>query len=297
MDGFLNVLKSPGMTSHDVVNWVRRLVGEKRVGHTGTLDPDVPGVLAVGIGQAVRLNEYLLDADKAYRAEITFGISTDSGDASGVVTGDQPAPQISRSELATALASFIGDCDQIPPMISAVQVKGQRLYDIARAGGEVERKPKRVRIQSLDLLKFWAGDYPRALFDITCSKGTYVRTLCEDIGRRLGVGAHMSYLVRTRSGPFALADAEPLTVMADDVGKYLLPMAAAIPGVPCLTLAADRVPQVFSGILPETSWFDAEPLPERAGLCSPDGRLIALVERDTRRDRPYRYLKVFGRGE
>lgn len=286
------------MTSHDVVNRVRRITGERRVGHTGTLDPDVPGVLAVGIGQAVRLNEFLLDADKAYRAEIALGVSTATGDASGDVTAAQAAGHIGRSDVEAAMQAFTGTYEQMPPMISAVKIAGQRLYDIARTGREVERPPKRVTIHSLTMLEFLRGDEPRALFDVVCSKGTYVRTLCEDIGRHLGVPAHMAYLVRTRSGPFSLAAASPLQEIAADLGGHLLPLTAAVPDMPCLTVDDQHAARIPDGVLPGYHWFSYDPsdLPARAGLVDARGALLAVVARDPRGTHPYRYLKVLCHG-
>lgn len=298
MDGFLNVLKPPGMTSHDVVNEVRRIVGVRRVGHTGTLDPDVPGVLVVGIGQAVRLNEYLLDADKAYRCEITFGIATETGDATGEVTARQPAPGLAQGAVEGALRAFVGTYEQIPPMVSAVKVGGRRLYELARRGADVPREPRRVTIHALTLVSFSPGEYPRALFDVFCSKGTYVRALCEDIGRRLGVPAHMSYLVRTRSGPFRLEAARPLQEIAADVRRCLLPLTAALPDLPRLRLSAERAALVGRGVPPGREWFQGVgELPARAALIGPDGRLLAIVERDRGSGRPYRYAKVLCGGE
>lgn len=299
MDGFLNILKPPGMTSHDVVNRIRRLSGERRVGHTGTLDPDVPGVLAVGIGQAVRLNEYLLDADKAYRAEITLGLSTSTGDAAGEITAAMPAGNISAHRLEAAMLSFVGTYEQLPPMVSATKVGGRRLYDLARSGIEIERPTKRVTIHSLSLLAFEGGDRPSALFDIVCSKGTYVRTLCEDIGKRLGVPAHMSFLVRTRSGPFRIEAAATLQDIAADLRGLLLPLTAAVPGLPLLTLQLEHSRSVRHGVLPEWDWFAAPDfaLPERAGLVDGSGALLAVVERDSTGEHPYRYTKVLCHGE
>jgi len=297
VDGFLNVLKPPGMTSHDVVNEVRRIVGVRRVGHTGTLDPDVPGVLVVGIGQAVRLNEYLLDADKAYRGEITFGIATETGDATGAVTARQPASALGRAAVEDALRAFVGTYEQVPPMLSAVKVGGRRLYELARRGADVPREPRSVTIHSLSLICFTPGEYPRALFDVVCSKGTYVRTLCEDIGRRLGVPAHMSHLVRTRSGPFTLEASRPLPEIAADVRRCLLPLTAALTTLPRLTIAAEIAGLVARGVPPRREWFfGAGALPAKAALIGPDGSLLAIVERAAGGSRPYRYAKVFARG-
>lgn len=298
MDGFLNVLKPPGMTSHDVVNEVRRIAGVRRVGHTGTLDPDVPGVLVVGIGQAVRLNEYLLDADKAYRCEITFGVATETGDATGEVTERRPVPTLCRLAVENALETFIGTYEQVPPMVSAVKVGGRRLYELARRGAEVPRTPRPVTIHSLTLISFVPGEYPRALFDVVCSKGTYVRTFCEDIGARLGVPAHMSHLVRTRSGPFTLADAKTLPEIGVDVRGCLLPMIAALPNLPRLRVPAERAALIARGVLPERDWFgETAELPSKAALLGPEGRLLAIVERAGGGRRLYRYAKVFCQGE
>lgn len=300
MDGFLNVLKAPGMTSHDVVSRLRRITGEKRIGHTGTLDPDVPGVLAVGIGQAVRLNEYLLDADKAYRGELTLGVATTTADATGDVTATCDVTAINASHVQAALAAFVGTYEQLPPMVSAVQVKGRRLYDIARSGEEVERPSKRVTIHQLTLVEFFPGEHPRALFDVVCSKGTYVRTLCEDVGRRIGVPAHMSYLIRTRSGPFRLADAVSLQDLAVTPTLPLLPLLSALPGLPVFRVGAAQAAAVQSGIRPDWEWFAAEAgteLPAFAGLVDDTDRLLALVERATDDRRPYRYAKVLAHGE
>lgn len=304
MDGFLNVLKPPGMTSHDVVGRLRRLAGQQRIGHTGTLDPDVPGVLAVGLGQAVRLNEYLLDADKAYRGELTLGIATDTADATGEVTAIGDASMIGAEALVAALAGFVGPYEQVPPMVSAVQVKGRRLYDLARTGQEVERPTKRVTIHRLEMVAFWPGERPRALFDVVCSKGTYVRTLCEDIGRRLGVPAHMSHLIRTRSGPFCLAEATTLQELATMPVLPLLPLLAALPDLPTLTIDDQQALAVKSGIVPEWAWFHRSAnetgrpeLPSFAGLVANDGRLLALVERASDVRHPYHYAKVLSHGE
>jgi tRNA pseudouridine55 synthase len=304
VDGFLNVLKPPGMTSHDVVGRLRRLTDQQRIGHTGTLDPDVPGVLAVGLGQAVRLNEYLLDADKAYRGELTLGLATDTADATGEVTATGDASTIGADALQAVLADFVGTYDQMPPMVSAVQVKGRRLYDLARTGQEVERPVKRVTIHRLEMVAFWPGERPRALFDVVCSKGTYVRTLCEDIGRRLGVPAHMSHLIRTRSGPFRLTEATTLQELATMPVLPLLPLLAALPDLPTLTIDDQQALAVKSGIMPEWAWFHRSAddtgmpeLPSFAGLVADDGRLLALVERAADGRRPYRYAKVLSHGE
>lgn len=214
MDGVINVLKPSGMTSSDVVVRLRRILKTKKIGHTGTLDPEVTGVLPICVGKATRVAEYLTDQGKSYRAEITFGISTDTQDSSG-----QPL-QIRKVELDSedftrVIPQFLGKVQQVPPMYSAVRHQGKHLYELARQGVEVERDAREIRIDRLELLEWHSNEFPKALFEVDCSKGTYVRTLCHDIGLALGCGAHMSGLVRTRSGPFKHADSYPLSVIEE----------------------------------------------------------------------------------
>ncbi|WP_371369065.1 tRNA pseudouridine synthase B [Sporomusa rhizae] len=210
-NGLINVLKPPGMTSHDVVSFIRRLYGIKRVGHAGTLDPGAAGVLPIFLGNATRLIEYLADADKSYRAELTFGFETDTGDDTGQIINSSPFSKPDVIKIKEALASFIGVNEQIPPMYSAVKIGGKKLYEFARAGETVERKPRSITISSIALV----AEYEHGLvFDVTCSKGTYIRTLCADIGRRLNCLAVMSFLVRTRVGNFHLEQSRTLEEIA-----------------------------------------------------------------------------------
>lgn len=203
LNGTVNVLKPPGMTSAEVVAYLRRLLKIKRVGHTGTLDPGVAGVLPVCTGQATRMAEYFTDQGKAYRVEVTFGIITDTQDAFGEVLTRQTAA-ITVEDVERTLARFCGTVEQIPPMYSAVRQGGKHLYEYARQGVEIERQSRQVQITDIRLLDWQGGDYPRAVIEVQCSKGTYIRTLCHDIGQALGCGAHMSFLLRLRSGPFQL---------------------------------------------------------------------------------------------
>ncbi|AEV69025.1 tRNA pseudouridine(55) synthase TruB [Acetivibrio clariflavus] len=202
MDGILNILKPPGMTSFDVVAYLRRLLKEKKIGHTGTLDPGAVGVLPVCIGKATKTIEYLTDKDKEYRAELTLGISTDTQDSYGNVLKKCDV-NIEKEEIYKAIMSFVGEYNQIPPMYSAVKVEGKKLYELARDGITIERAPRKVAIHSIDIVNIKDN---RVIFDVVCSKGTYIRTLCSDIGEKLGCGGHMSFLVRTRSGSFKLSD-------------------------------------------------------------------------------------------
>lgn len=208
MHGFINVLKPSGMTSHDVVSFIRRIAGLKRVGHTGTLDPGAVGVLPVALGQATRLVEYVTDQHKEYRAEVTLGVSTDSGDAFGKVVHYAPAVNVTRAEVESVLAKFTGVLQQIPPMTSAIKVEGKKLYELARQGRDVPRPVRTVEIYSIRPVRWDLNAIkPRFLMDIVCGKGTYIRSLCQDIGHALGCGAYMSFLVRTATGDFVLEDA------------------------------------------------------------------------------------------
>jgi tRNA pseudouridine55 synthase len=205
VNGFINLLKPPGPTSHDMVAFVRRLLGVKRVGHTGTLDPMAVGVLVVAVGRATRLISYLEDT-KTYRGEITFGKTTSTLDAGGDIKSVCPA-SFQRQELDDVLPQFTGPILQTPPMVSAVKWRGQRLYDLARQGLEVERKPRPVVIHQLTVLSFIPdSSYPRALIECTCSAGTYIRSLAADIGDALGVGAYLSFLLRAQSGAFTITN-------------------------------------------------------------------------------------------
>ncbi|HUU55488.1 MAG TPA: tRNA pseudouridine(55) synthase TruB [Armatimonadota bacterium] len=206
IEGFLNALKPAGMTSHDVVAWVRGLVGERRVGHLGTLDPAATGVLPVLVGRATRLFSYAGGRDKAYRAEVVFGTRTDTLDAEGRVVSEGEAGALTEGKLGELLGQFVGEMDQVPPAFSAAKMGGRSLHQWARAGVNVAGRPKRVTIGSLDLVEFRPGREPRALIDVVCSTGTYVRVLADDLGKAAGCGAYLGFLVRTRAGRFALEE-------------------------------------------------------------------------------------------
>lgn len=201
MDGILAVWKPEGWTSHDVVAKVRRILRMKRIGHAGTLDPMVTGVLPLCLGRSTRVVEYLQERPKAYEAVLKLGIATDTEDITGAVLDDQPYPQVSEDAVRTALRRFVGQIDQIPPMFSAVKVDGKRLYELAREGKTVERKSRTVTIYQLELLEMKLDQqYPEIRFSAICSKGTYIRTLCVDIGKALGIPATMASLTRSMSG-------------------------------------------------------------------------------------------------
>lgn len=208
MDGILNVYKPQGITSFSAVSRIRRFTGEKRVGHAGTLDPMATGVLPVLVGRAAALQEMLSDHDKSYRAGIKLGVVTDTGDITGNVLKSKEASGVSDEMFENVLKSFIGRIMQTPPMYSAIKINGERLYELARRGVEVERKPRQIEIYSASLVKRLSED--EFIFDVSCSKGTYIRTLCEDIGEKLGLGACMSSLERRVCGDFCASDSVSL---------------------------------------------------------------------------------------
>ena len=200
-NGVINVFKPPGVTSHDVVAKIRKILKTKKVGHTGTLDPDAVGVLPICIGKATRLAEYLTADKKIYRTILTFGYETDTQDSSGQIISQKPLPEASIEQFGKNLEAFLGEIEQLPPMYSAVKVNGQPLYKLARQGQEIERKSRKVYIHKIDLLEY---DGNKALLEIACGKGTYIRTLCQDIARSLNSAGHMSFLIRVKSGVFQI---------------------------------------------------------------------------------------------
>lgn len=231
--GFLNVLKPPGMTSHDIVSAVRRMYHLKRVGHTGTLDPSAAGVLPVGLGLATRLIEYLDKDDKSYRAEITFGWSSDTGDDTGNEICRQDFVMPTEEEVLRVLDSFEGDIEQLPPMYSAIKVNGKKLYELAREGKEIERKPRPVRIHKITLIE---RREDAIVIDVDCSKGTYIRTLCIDIGEKLGIPTVLSFLLRTKAGQFDIASAKTLEELAELGDAALIPMDRVLSDIPSVQL-------------------------------------------------------------
>ncbi|AGA69993.1 tRNA pseudouridine synthase B [Desulfitobacterium dichloroeliminans LMG P-21439] len=250
MDGVSNVLKPVGMTSSDVVVRLRRILSTRKIGHTGTLDPDVMGVLPICVGKATRLAEYLTNQGKTYHCEITFGITTDTQDASGQKITIKPA-KVSEEDFQRIISDFSGPIQQIPPMYSAVKYQGKRLYELARQGVEVERKSREIHIDRIELEEWTAGEFPKAVFEVDCSKGTYIRTLCHDIGIALGCGAHMSGLVRLRSGPFRIEDSISLEAiqacMEREDYSFLIPLPKAL-DLPRVSLPPQRAAAFRNGL-------------------------------------------------
>jgi len=284
------------MTSHDVVQYFRRLLGERRVGHTGTLDPGAAGVLPLAVGRATRLAEFLLALGKSYRFEITLGVTTDTLDASGRVTSEAPTGVTAR-DLEGVLPAFTGRIKQVPPMVSALKRQGARLHTLARKGMEIEREPREVVIYSLDVVGFFPGEHPRALVDVSCSSGTYVRVLCQDMGEALGCGAHMSFLVRTASGPFSLGDAILLEEAAEmakagRAQEMLEPMERGVAHLPEVQVPWDEIGMIATGRSPSQASPDG-----LVRLVSPGGRLLAVAEGSQGKAKPRKVFVSRLRGE
>jgi tRNA pseudouridine55 synthase len=243
VNGALVIDKDPGMTSHDVVDLIRKRLRTKRVGHGGTLDPDATGVLLIGVGKATRFLSYAQASPKRYTALIELGASTSTQDASGKVLSER-AVTSDAEQLSKALESFRGEIEQIPPMVSAVRVGGKRLHELARAGQEVERQPRKVTIYELELLSEDIAGTKRATLDVRCSGGTYVRTLAHDLGEVLGCGGHLVSLRRTEAAGFTLDDA----ISVDDVAEEALrPLVDVVHELPRLDIDAEMAALVANG--------------------------------------------------
>lgn len=277
ISGVLVVDKPIGLTSHDVVQIVRKGTNIRRAGHTGTLDPRASGVLVILIGPAVRLSEYVSASDKRYQAIVRLGASTDTYDADGRITSSAPV-NISEEQFEESLTQFIGEIEQVPPPYSAVKVKGRKAYEMAREGEEVDLQPRKIKVYNLELLE-WAP--PEAVIDVYCSSGTYVRSLAHDLGNVLGCGAHLVGLRRTKSGRFTLRDAVPLRRLRDsfEAGnwyQYLIPAAEALSDWPAVELGIDQVEAIRHG---HRVAADAGVTGWSRGI-SEQGELVALMEID-----------------
>lgn len=230
MDGILNIYKEKGFTSHDVVAVIRKTIGQKKVGHTGTLDPEAEGVLPICVGRATKLADYIMAEKKTYYAELTLGVTTTTQDHTGEILETREV-LFGKKEIEEAVLSFRGEYEQIPPMYSAIKVQGKKLYELARQGQEIERKARKIQIFDIQIAKW----NPPNKIEITvvCSKGTYIRTLCADIGEKLGCGAHMSSLLRTATGFFYLENSIRLSelkqlVEKGNIEQVLIPMEEAL---------------------------------------------------------------------
>jgi tRNA pseudouridine55 synthase len=280
--GILPLLKPAGYTSHDCVNKLRKILHTKRIGHTGTLDPSVTGVLPICIGQATRVVEYIQELPKEYEGILKLGTSTSTEDADGeVIEMKEVTPILSEEQVRQAISHFIGPIEQIPPMYSAVKVGGVRLHQLARQGKEIERKPRAVVIHNIDILSMsLESPFPEVAIRVSCSKGTYIRTLCVDIGKKLGYPAHMKSLKRTKSGPFSLHDCvtfeDVMAAAAEQNASALLkPIDCGLKQFPSYFVLEKQISDVWNGkLLPLESegWKEGQLI----RIYTPDNELLAL---------------------
>ena len=267
MNGVINVYKEAGFTSHDVVAKLRGIVKQKKIGHTGTLDPDAEGVLPVCLGNATKLCGLLTEKEKTYRAVLLLGQTTDTQDTSGRVLTEAPVTATGE-QVREAIMSFLGDYDQVPPMYSALKVNGKKLYELAREGKEVERQARRVRILDMEIHEI---RLPEVTFTVTCSSGTYIRTLCQDIGEKLGCGGCMKSLLRTKVDRFELADSHKLseleTMMHEGrIEEVLLPVDDVFAACPAV-----RIRQESDRLIQNGNPFGKEDIAETTGEGPPEG--------------------------
>ncbi len=284
IDGILNLDKPRGKTSFEVVAAVRRLSGERRVGHGGTLDPEATGVLPIFLGQGTRVVEFLAEAKKTYRAEIELGISTDTYDATGKVTGRGDTSALTREEVEAAAASFSGLVEQIPPMYSAIKHQGVPLYRWARAGVALPRTAREVEFFRIEILEWQT---PLLTLEVECSKGAYIRSLAHDLGEKLGCGAHLRNLVRLSSGPFHISDAVTMSRIEDAFregwwSELIYPIDVAVLHLPAMTVGDDDERAIING---RPLWLAQEEGPSE-GVCraySHSGRFVAILRYDEAR--------------
>lgn len=285
--GVLNVYKEAGFTSHDVVAKLRGILKQKKIGHTGTLDPDAVGVLPVCLGKGTRLCDLLTDETKTYETVLLLGQSTDTQDTSGTVL-ETAEPETDPEKIRACIAGFEGEYMQTPPMYSALKVNGRKLYELAREGIEVERKPRRVQFHSIRILEIAP---PRVKMEVTCSKGTYIRTLCHDIGESLGCHGCMEHLTRTRVGRFQIADSKTLNEIETAVRKgtfaqLLTPVDQMFSDHPYIAVRPEADGLVFNGNPLEESSFAGGARPDRTTkirLYSSDGLFVGIYQYDEKR--------------
>lgn len=258
-NGIINVYKEKGFTSHDVVAKLRGILKQKKIGHTGTLDPEAEGVLPVCLGKATKLCDLLTDKDKTYEACLRFGIQTDTQDMTGKVLKEAEV-SVSGEKVKEAVLSFVGEYDQIPPMYSALKVNGKKLYEYAREGIEVEREPRRVTIYSIEIKKI---ELPRVWFSVACSKGTYIRTLCNDIGEKLGCFGCMETLVRTKASVFEMENSLKLSEIEqlrneNKIDTVLFPLDAMFETMSSATVKKEFYKLLYNGNPLSMEFFEGE---------------------------------------
>jgi tRNA pseudouridine55 synthase len=291
MDGIFNILKPPGISSFGVVSYLKKILGVKKIGHAGTLDPAATGVLLICAGNATKAADYLMDGNKRYRTELTLGVATDTQDSCGKVISVRNAV-ISEEMLRNAVKTFIGNVMQMPPMFSALHSGGKRLYDLARLGQSVDRELRHIVIHSLDIIHF---DGRKAIIDVSCSRGTYIRTLCADIGDSLECGGHMSFLLRTASGGFGLdssitlEDAERLSEQGILENK-MIRVEKALEQYSAVITGPDELKKLLNG----ATIILNNMVQEKNGICrvlKKDGKFIGLGEMKTAGGKTYLKMK------
>lgn len=293
--GIINVYKEKGFTSHDVVAKLRGIVGQKKIGHTGTLDPDATGVLPVCLGKATKLCDLLTDKNKTYEAVLLLGKTTDTQDITGEVLEEKSTEALTEEKVREAIEGFIGDYEQIPPMYSALKVNGKKLYELAREGKVIERKARPVKILDIQILEI---DLPKVRMEVSCSKGTYIRTLCHDIGEKLGCGGCMESLIRTRVSTFRIEDAKTLDEIETlkqegKLAELLVPIDAMFPFYPKITVKDDWKAFAKNGnpldlkMLKEACGQDEE---TQVRLYDESGKFIAIYQW---REKKYHIVKMF----
>lgn len=284
--GFLLIDKEGGWTSHDVVAKARGVLGIRKIGHAGTLDPMATGLLVLGVGSGTRLLRFVQDAPKTYEARAQFGVATDTLDADGAVLSREPMA-VTEDEVREAAQRFVGTISQVPPMVSAVKVEGRRLYELAREGVEVERPARTVVVDAIDVLDFAPSDYPVLTMRIVCGAGTYVRTLADDIAGALGGRAHLTSLRRTSIGSLHVDDALGIGEVADadDPAAALVPLSSGLADLPAVTVDAETARGVRSGMVFAASAFSAD-IDRPFRVVEETGRLLAVYASDGRRAKP-----------
>ena len=286
MNGILLVDKPKGITSYDVVEKIRKWLKIKKVGHTGTLDPQATGLLIVCIGKATKLTPFLQGLDKFYRGELVFGILTDSLDGEGKILEEKDASLLQRNEVESIFKKFEGKITQVPPMFSAIHWEGNRLYNLARKGAKVKVLSREVQIYYLKLLSFSHGRHPKAEFELHCSKGTYVRSLCSDIGKVCGYGAYQKSLRRMQIGHFSLKEAKKMEEVEEkikkgEIEKIFWGLTQALPHLPLLKVKGEAEKLVKWGVPLYLSHIEEIPPTlekgDRVRLCNQKGELLAVA--------------------
>lgn len=302
MDGILAIHKEVGMTSHDVVFKLRKILKTKKVGHTGTLDPEVSGVLPICVGKATRMSDYVMESGKSYRAEVTIGVSTTTEDQTGEIVDQKRVDQNlwDKDEIIATLKQLEGDIEQIPPMYSAVKVNGKKLYEYARQNIEVERPVRRVHINSIDLISdiIYENDICKFEIEVECGKGTYIRTLATQIGTLLNYPAHMSHLIRLKSGGFTLNQAIKLDdlreiVEQDKLQDVILPLEYGLNGLTKITVHDKNVvTRIQNGQKIEKSLID-ESKHDGEFVVWYEDKAIAIMDTYDKNETLYKPKKVF----